>query len=135
MTFCLHKFRVHGLSGYAAVISDLSGTLSEVPKKRFCMMFKFFLTILFVFSACAVVAHSVLAYGFNSVETLLDEKETSEGKPMKKDTKDYGQEKLISFSHFFQLFSSGNVHHTALHNLLKCPNGFYNPLYDPPEII
>jgi hypothetical protein len=40
-------------------------------------MFRCFLFILLVISACAVIAQNVLAYQFSAVYYLVDEKETS----------------------------------------------------------
>ena len=97
-------------------------------------MFKYFLAILLIISTCAVIAHVVLAYHFNAVQSLVDEKESSDDKSGGKDVKDYKNEKIVSFSNLYTLFMK-DVSKSALHKFLRCSKGFYDKPYNPPNII
>lgn len=107
----------------------------RMPLKSFCQVFKYFLTILLFISTCTVVAHSVLAYQFNAVQTLVDEKEASDSKSTSTDVKDYSKEKIISFSNTFLPFSIETIRKAPLADFSKCSKGFFNQLYNPPEAI
>jgi hypothetical protein len=97
-------------------------------------MFRYFLAILLIISTCAVVAHVVLAYHFNAVQSLVDEKESSDDKSGGKDVKDYKNEKIVSFNNLYPLSIKG-VYKSALNKFLRCSKGFYDKPYNPPNIL
>ena len=96
-------------------------------------MFRCFLFILLVISACAVIAQNVLVYQFNAVYYLVDEKETSDDKQTGTDAEEYRKEKIISFSGFLEVFAIKDLCRTILNSLIKCSKGFFNQRYNPPE--
>jgi hypothetical protein len=98
------------------------------------VMKRFILTILLLISTCAVMAHGVLAYSFNAVQTLIAEEEAPDDKPISKDTKDLGKEKItwLSYPDKYTFTSQLLQPGSAEPLLYSC--GFFDTPYNPPEL-
>jgi hypothetical protein len=97
-------------------------------------MYRFLLAILLTISTCVVVAHGTLVYQLTTTEFLMAEEETSEDKPLLKESKE-GSEETIGFS-LYQYRQAGakKMCTSGVIKVLHYSKGFYNKPYNPPDV-
>ena len=96
-------------------------------------MTKFILAILLVISTFAVVAHGILVYHLNAVETLIAEEESSDNKTVGKEGKDDSKEHIPLSFDFYKNLHLLKLNQSALDNYFTYSKGFYNKPYNPPK--
>jgi hypothetical protein len=96
---------------------------------------KIILAILLVLSTFAVVAHGILVYQLNATQFIIAEEETSDDKPVSKEAKELGKEKITFSLNFYKYALIKKVHRFVSTNFFTCSKGFYDKPYNPPEVI
>jgi hypothetical protein len=96
-------------------------------------MTRILLSILLVFSVCAVVANEILVTQFNTISTVMVQEESSEDKPAYADGKEAGKEKITMAAYGYQYTFNQFKVLIAPDTALYYSAGFGLVPYNPPE--
>lgn len=96
-------------------------------------MRRFLLAILLTISTFAVVSHGVMVYKLSATAFIIAEEESSDEKPLAKESKEMGKDTIAHSLPSYRRFATGMSYKTGMSETFHCSKGFSNRPFNPPD--